>query len=105
VSSIRDGVTEVGTWAREVVARRAAVVAAVDIVLRVTIHLGALGPSAQAAVDDWMGTVFDGIAGLAAIVWSRSGVTPAALSLRPRLRTGRALVPAPERGGERLAES
>jgi hypothetical protein len=105
MNRVRDDVAAVGVWAREVVAKRAAVVASVDVILRVAIHLGALGPAAQAAVDDWMGTVFDAVAGLTAIVWSRAGVTPATLSLRPRLRGGRALAAAPEHRGERLAES
>ncbi len=85
--------TDVGRWAREIVAKRALVVGLATILLGAAVSYGWLTGAQQANVAKGVDLALT-ILGLAvAAFWARSGTTPADPALGPTATDGRPLVP------------
>jgi hypothetical protein len=95
---------EIGRWSREIVAKRAALVALIPIVYSVLIGLGVELPWSQTDTIGWVNGVITVVAVLGTVLWARQGVTVADAALGPKDSEGRALVPVEEgmEGGETL---
>lgn len=85
----------VGWFARQVVLRRAAIVAAVAAVVHLIIVYGLLPDTAGPLVVDRVGQTIDALAVVIALFAVRAGVTPADIRLAPTTTEGKRLIVAP----------
>lgn len=83
---------DVSRWAREVVAQRALIVTAVTAIIHAAVVIWALPPTLDATAPVAVGSAIDLVGVLAAVLWARAGVTPAAPAKQPRASDGTALV-------------
>lgn len=88
----RDQVARVSGLAREIVAKRALILAALAAVLHVGVTAGWLPGDISEGAEQAVAGVIDAVAAVGAIVWIRSGVTPADPALAPRSTAGALLV-------------
>jgi hypothetical protein len=81
-----------GRWAREIIARRALVVATITAAVHVAVVAWALPPTLDAAAPVAVGSILDLLGVVCLVAWGRTGVTPADPGLAPRSADGRAFV-------------
>lgn len=84
------GVEDVGGFAREVVAKRVAIIAVVTVLVNLAVSYGWVTPTISDDVARWLQAVFEVAAAVAAIAVVRPAVTPVA---DPRDDSGEKLVP------------
>jgi hypothetical protein len=85
---------ELGKLAREIVAKRAAVTAAVATAASIATSYHWITPGVSTYANTWVTRGIDLLAVIIGGAWIRSGVTPADPALAPESSTGAALVEA-----------
>jgi hypothetical protein len=101
---------DVSRWAREIVARRLLIAAAVAAVAHLLVGTGLVPDGISEQAELWTVSVIDAVALVGAIFWVRTGTTPADPALAPTSSNGEPLVEVPAQhrrteDGERLAPS
>lgn len=84
----------VSGWAREIVAKRLLIAAAVAAVAHLLVGTGLVPPGVSEQAELWTVSIIDAIALVGAIWWARAGTTPADPALQPTSSNGRPLVEA-----------
>lgn len=90
----RDRVARVSGLAREIVAKRALILAALAAVLHIGVTAGWLPGDISEGAEQAVAGIIDAVAAVGAVFWIRSGVTPADPTLAPRSTGGVPLVEA-----------
>jgi len=70
------GVEDVGKFAREVVAKRVAIIGVITILVNLAITYGWITPDVSNDVLKWVGAIIDAVAAIAAIAVVRPALTP-----------------------------
>jgi hypothetical protein len=86
--------SDVGRWAREIVAKRVAILALVAALVPVLIGFGVNLPWNSDQITGGVGAGLTVLAAVGTILWTRKDVTPADPVLRPTDSNGQALTPA-----------
>lgn len=66
----------VGKWAREIVAKRVAIIAVVTILIQLAVSYGWVTPDLSDGALGYVNSALDAVGALVAIVYTRKGVTP-----------------------------
>jgi hypothetical protein len=94
LTNLRIWWTRTGSFAREIVAKRAGITTALGGLAGLAVTLGLIPVDLGAKATGYVTVGLGVIASLAGILWTRTGVTPAALALAPTSAEGIPLVPA-----------
>jgi protein-S-isoprenylcysteine O-methyltransferase Ste14 len=86
-------VSDVGRFAREIVAKRVAILAAIPVLYGLLVATGVTMPWSSDQVLAGVGTALTILAALVGILWARKDVTPTDPALNPSDKQGRALTP------------
>lgn len=91
-NTVEKDYAEVGSLAREIVAKRVTITAAVSAALDLALAEHWVSVSLSAHATSWLAIGLNGVAAVVGVLWSRDATTPADPALNPTSVAGEALV-------------